>query len=315
MSLAFGFADDNEVHAAASDLKTASFNSDFVFYKDNVYFTNNVLPDKTKGLYKVGADMKSFKLIKAGNFYHIKAYKDTLIVSDDSDYLVKQISVTGKVLKEFRSMGTTVSDFEVDGDYIYYYDYKNRSFYQLSIKTGAKKFLTKLSNTYADEYTINNGWLYYVHGNYSDDFNLTTKNLSKIKISSPSKEYKLLTKVKHIDSVIVRDGYIYAVLMKKSLDEGRKLYRMDYSGHKLTRISTQEIGAGPFINNKYIYFGENSFNSNKKLYRMTLDGKNVKTIASFGGRPISVGVASDKNNMYFEIQNGTKYFLKRIVVK
>lgn len=302
------------VNAASSDLKSSNYQASFVFYNDNTYYSNRFLNDKKLGIYKVGADMKSFKLIKEGYFGLIKTYKNSLLAYDDDKQYVVQLSLEGKLMKEFPALQEPV--FEVYQDHMYSYNMEEQSFYQTSIKSGVKKFLINTKDTYVQEYTIHNGWLYYVHERYFDDYSENSvEHLSKIKLSNPSKEIKLVKNVNNIDTVIVRDGYIYAIVHKTAAMNGRNLYRMDYSGNNLTRISKQDMGSGPFISDKYIYFGENSFNDNLKLYRMSLNGGNVKVVANFNGRPTSVGASSNKNNMYFEVQNGINTTLKRISIK
>ena len=299
-------------NAASSDLKTSSYQSNFVFHNESIYYNNILLDDKEKGIYKVSANMKNFKLLKAGDFSTIKGFKNSLIVFDHDKRYAIQLSLDGKVMKEFPSVD--VPTFEVYGNHLYFYDSEARAFYQLAVQSGKQTLLIHTPTTTVQEFTLHNGWLYYVHERYlDDDLMNSVEHLSKIKLTNPSKEVKVVKSVNNIDSVIVRDGYIYAVMHIKAAVAGRSLYRMDYSGKKVTRISKQDMGAGPFINGKSIYFVENSFNDQVKLYRMALDGKNVKAVATIKGR--TIGAASNKNSMYFEVQNGRDFFLQRISVK
>lgn len=302
--------------AAPSDLKTVSGGSEFAFYKEDIYYSNYThLSDRKAGIYKMSSNLKSYKLIVAGEFSPVYVYKNTLIAHDHQKEYAVQFSLDGKVIKEFPSVDSLF--FEVYENYIYHYDFENQSFYQLAITTGKEKLLLKTPDSVVQEFTLHNGWLYYMHlqffGDYSED---SIAHLSKVKLSNPSKEIKIVKNVNNIDSLIVRDGYIYAVVHKTEADvlEGRKLYRMDYNGKKMTRISMQDMGSGPFINDQYIYFGENSYNSNQKLYRMTLNGKNVTAVATFNGR-ISRGGAANKNKMYFEIQNKKNNYIEQVIIK
>src|SRR5690606_19892981 len=189
---------------------------------------------------------------------------------NEDEGLLQQISLDGKVIKQYPEV--TSSIFLIDGNLIYYNTEKG--FYQIGVNGKGNKFLYSPKG-HVQEYTVHNGWLYFTYTLpvSNDPYDLdVTFNLAKIKIGSPQKETLLMKNMYNIDSLIVRDGYIYSVIHRNSSNLGRHLYRMDYSGKNVKRVSNVETSSS-FIGSKHIYFVNNTFADTQTLFRMTVDGK------------------------------------------
>lgn len=297
------------------DLSTSSFSSNFAVINGGTYYLNDYsVNNSTKGIYKMSSNLKSSKLIVAGDFRNIQSYKDTMIAYDYEKGHLVQYSLAGKLIKNLVNIDS--SNYQVYGNHVYFYKSENKSFYQSQIVGNKLQYLRNTGNSYTDEFIIENGWLYYVHtftfGANSEDY------LSKFNIAKPATATKLISKRFNIDSLIAKNNYIYAVVHKKGISEGRTLYRVNTNGKNLTQISKKNMSQHA-INSKYVYFIENSFNDRQKLYRMTINGKNVKAIATLPGRVHTL----DANgiSLYLTIREKTtnpyepKYSFQRRVVQ
>lgn len=306
--------------AAASNkqLTDGSDRTNFVIVNGSTYYLNDFgVNNSTKGIYKMSSNLKSSKLIVAGEFVSLQAYKNTLIVFDDDKGHAVQYTLDGKLKKNI--VNVTSSFMQVSGNHIYFYNYENKNFYQSQIVGNKLQYLRNSGNSYVDEFTIHNGWVYYVHNISYDEYGMNSEDfLSKFNIAKPSSNTKLISNMYNIDSLIAKNGYIYAVIHKKGISEGRPLYRVNLNGKGLTRISTQNLGRHA-INSKYIYFTENSLSKNIKLYRMSLNGKNVKAIATLPGRVHTLDASN--TSLYLVISQPTsnsyvsKYVFQRRVVQ
>ena len=269
---------------------------------DTYYINTGVLENKDSGIYKLSKDLKQSRLIKKGSYSNITIYGNSFILFNEDEGLLQQLSLDGKVLKQYPEVDS--NSFLIDGNLIYYNS--ENVFYQISTNGKENKLLFEPKG-YVQEYTINNGWLYFAYTlPVSDDpYDMdTTSHLAKVKINNPKKEDLLIKNVENIDSIIVRDGYIYSVIHKSSDDLGRYLYRMDYSGKNLKRISTVETSSS-FIGSKYIYFVNNTFDDKETLFRMTVDGKKVKKVGTIPGRKSSFEYYDGV--FYFELQAPKQY--------
>lgn len=295
-----------------NDLAKESSYPYFAVVNGGTYYLNTSILNSTSGLYKMSSNLKSHKLIVKGNFSNLQIYKNTFIVYDDNKEHAIQLSLDGKVLKNFTHI--TTSSFKVYGNHIYYYNLKDRSFYQSQIVGNKVQFLHRLKDSYVDEFMIHNGWVYYVHAfSYGEYGEKSEDHLSKFQISKPATAKKLISNMYNIDSLIAKNGYIYAVVHKNDNNLSRNLYRMNLNGSNLTRISKENMNSGHAINSKYVYFVENSFNDRVKLYQMTINGKNVKAIATLPGRQNTVDAIG--KSLYFTIQDGSKYIFQRRTVQ
>lgn len=294
-----------------NNLSTEANSPGFAAINGGIYHLNDLALGSTRGIYKMSSNLKSHKLIAKGDFTNLQVYKNTFIVYDYNKNHLVQISLNGKVLKNFTKI--TSPTFKVNGNHIYYVDHTNRSFYQSEIVGNKVQFLRSVGNSYVDEFIVHNGWIYYVHvfsyGEYGED---SEDHLSKFQIAKPATATKLISKKNNIDSIIARNGYIYAVVHSNMNSTGRNLYRVNLNGKNLTRVSKENM-SGHAINSKYVYFVENSLNDRVKLYRMTINGKNVKAITTLPGRKTTLDAIG--NTLYFTIQNGYKFSLHKTVVQ
>lgn len=302
------------------ELKGPSDNRSLAVNDDNLYYVNSGLLNMKQGIYKVSKDLKKYKLIIEGDYQNIYIYRNSIITFNYKENVLQQISFEGRVIKEYPEVTSSV--FLVNGNYIYYQNLESNELYQIKVNGTNNKFLFKPKKGTIQEFTVNNDWLYVVYEIYLSDkpSEMESKEyLSKIKISNPSKEFLLVKDVYNVDSVIVKDGYIYAIIHKTaaSTSTGRFIYRMNYSGENLKQISTMNLGGSIFVGSKYIYFIDNSFNDNQKFYRMTMNGKNIKEIATIPGRPVAVSTAYANGIFYFEVQkfNASNFNLHKIVIR
>lgn len=275
---------------------------------DTYYLNKWVLENEDFGVYKLSKDLKQSQLIKKGHYNNINIYGDTFILFNEDEGLLEQLSLEGKVIKQYPEVDS--NRFLIDGNFIYYNT--ENQLYQISIngKGNTLLFKPKNKNT-VQEFTVNNGWLYFTYTTpvNDDPYDLTsTSSLAKIKINSPKKETLLIENMANIDSIIVRDGYIYSVIHKNpgeiGLGLGRYLYRMDYSGKNLKRVSNVNVSSS-FIGTKYIYFLNSTFDAKQTLFRMTVDGKNVEKVGTIPGRKFSFEYYDDV--FYFEYTTPKQY--------
>ncbi|MFS0576655.1 DUF5050 domain-containing protein [Sporosarcina sp. 179-K 3D1 HS] len=298
---------------ASLDLKGENYQSrNFAVKSGDIYYINSgSLENKATGIYKLSKDLKKSRLITKGSYSNITIYGNSFILFNDDEGLLQQLSLDGKVIKQYPEVSS--SSFQIDGNLIYYYTQKG--FYQIGVNGKGNKSLYSPKG-YVQEYAIHNGWIYFTYtvpvSNDPYDMDVTF-NLAKIKISSPKKETLLIKNVKNIDSIIVRDGYIYSVIHRSDNDLSRYIYRMDYSGKNLKRVSNIEASSA-FIGSKHIYFVNNTFDDTQKLFRMTVDGKNIKQVGNIPGRKASFEYYDGV--FYFEVQaiKQYKFFLHRISI-
>lgn len=288
--------------AKIDTLKSTNYSIKSFAAKDGstFYVNSGTINDRPLGIYKVSKDLKKWKLVKKGSFQNIGLYLNSIVTfNEDSNKLVR-LSFEGELIREYPQVSS--SSFLIDKDLVYYNT--GESLYQIGINGKGNRHLFS-SKGYINEYTVNNGWLYFTTSiplsNDPYDFN-STMNLSKIKIANPKQVIPLVRNVNNIDSIIISKGYIYSVIHKDeaAIMKGRPLYRMDYSGKQLKRISSADT-TSLFIGSKYIYYIENSADYNNKLFSMTLDGKNIKKTGELPGRNLSAEYHDA--TFYFEVQN------------
>lgn len=274
----------------------------------NYYVNRGHLEEMTLGIYKVSNDMKKFRLIKQGNYANIRLYKNTMVVFNEDLNKLQRFSFDGTLVREYPEVPS--SNFLIDGDRVYYHTGKN--IYEININGQGNKHLFTSEGT-IQEFVVHNGWFYYAYliptvpqpYDYSMSFD-------RFKISSPQQVIPIISKVSNIDSIIVRDGYIYTVLHQTSTMNGRYLYRMNYSGNQLKRVSNADTTA-LFIGTKYVYFVDNTGTYKQYFYRMTIDGKNASKVGDLTGSKLSA--ESHNGAFYFEIQNVQQdtFTLRRIL--
>lgn len=274
----------------------------------NYYVNRGHLEELAFGIYKVSNDMKKFRLIKQGNYTNIQLYKDTMVVFNDDLNKLQRFSFDGTLIREYPQV--TSSNFLIDRDRMYYQTGKN--VYEININGQGNKYLYASEGT-IHEFTVHNGWLYYAYlipavpppYDYSMSF-------ARFKISNPQQVVPIISKVSTIDSIIVRDGYIYSVIDPQSTMYARYLYRTDYSGNGLKRISNVDSTA-VFIGTKYIYFVDNTGTYQQYFYRMDKDGKNAVKVGDLTGSKLSAEYHNGA--FYFEIQNVQQdtFYLRRIL--
>ncbi|BAQ09972.1 hypothetical protein OXB_1501 [Bacillus sp. OxB-1] len=306
ISLLFPSFIEAKANNASLDLKGDHYQSrSFAVKSGDTYYVNTgSLENQAPGIYKMSKNLKQYRLIKKGSYSNITIHENSFIVFNEDEGLLQQLSLDGKVIKQYPEV--TGSTFQVHGNFIYYNT--DKGFYQMGVNGKGNKLLYKPKG-YVQEYTVHNGWLYFTYtlpvSNDPYDMDVTF-NLAKIKIGSPRKEVLLVKNVNNIDSIIVRDGYIYSVIHKNDKDLSRHLYRMDYSGKNVKRISNVETSSS-FIGSKHIYFVNNTFDATQTLFRMTVDGKKIERVGTIPGR---------KSNMeyydgvfYLEVQAPKQYKL------
>ncbi|PIC73913.1 DUF5050 domain-containing protein [Sporosarcina sp. P17b] len=274
----------------------------------NYYVNRGHLEDMTLGIYKVSNDMKKFRLIKQGNYTNIQLYKNTMVIFNDDVNKLQRFSFDGTLVREYPQV--TSSNFLIDRDRIYYHT--GRNVFEININGQGNKHLYTSEGT-IQEFSVHNGWLYYTYliptvpqpYDYSMSF-------ARFKISTPQQVVPIISKVSNIDSLIVRDGYIYSVIHQTSTMNGRYLYRMNYSGDFLQRISTVDTTA-LFIGTKYVYFVDNTGTYRQYFYRMDKDGKNAVKVGDLTGSKLSAEYHNAA--FYFEIQNVQQdtFYLRRIL--
>ncbi|PID15052.1 hypothetical protein CSV63_09700 [Sporosarcina sp. P34] len=274
----------------------------------NYYVNRGHLEELELGIYKVSNDMKKFRLIKQGHYTNIQVYKDTMVLFNDDLNKLQRFTFDGSLVREYPQV--TSSNFLIDGDRIYYHT--GRNVYEININGQGHKHLYTSEGT-IQEFTVHNGWLYYAYlipavpqpYDYSMSF-------ARFKISSPQQVVPIISKIHNIDSIIVRDGYIYSVIHQNPATDGRYVYRMDYSGNGIKRVSNVDSTA-LFIGTKYIYFVDNTGTYKQYFYRMDIDGKNAIKVGDLTGSKLS---AEHQNGaFYFEIQNVQQdtFYLRRIL--
>ncbi|WP_158232478.1 DUF5050 domain-containing protein [Sporosarcina sp. P13] len=301
LSLALLFPNAMQTEAAKVDVLKGDNHAgnSFAVKSGSIYYVNNgYLQDKPNGIYKVGRDMKTFRLIKKGEFTNIHMYLNSIVTFNEEENILQRFSPDGKMIREYPQVAS--SNFLIEKDLIYYHTGNNM--YQLGINgRGNKHLLT--TKGYIQEYTVHNGWLYFVTSisRSNDPYDMDqTNSLSKIKIAGSKKVISLVSNAYNIDSIIVRDGYIYSVIHRTSNIDGRPLYRMNYSGKNVKRVTDLRI-ISPFIGKKYMYSVENSHDDRQKFFRATVDGKNMKTVGVLPGR--MVNAEYHDGEFLFEVQN------------
>lgn len=279
----------------------------------NYYVNNGHLEKLTYGLYKVSNDMQKFRLIKQGQFMNIMLYKNTLVTFNETKGILQRFSFDGTLVREYPEV--TSSNFLLEGDRIYYHTGQN--FYEININGTGNKHLYTSKGT-IQEFTIHNGWLYNAYllpvKPASQPYNYTM-GVERIKISQPKNIVSIFNEIYSIDSLIVRDGYIYSVIVHDASTVGRNLYRMDYSGNHVKRVSSADT-SDVFVGSKYVYYVENYSGSyTQSLYRMTLDGKNRIKVGDLTGSKLRAEYHN--GSFYFEVQNVPKetFYLRRILQK
>lgn len=274
---------DTEAKAKGSTvLKDSNYINTFAEKDGNLYFVNSFdqFPGMEAGIYKLSRDLKSQKLIRDGNFNNIYTYGNSIITFSFDENVLQQIALDGSVIREYPEIDS--SDIAIDGNYIYYYK-REKGLYQMKVNGKENKFLFKPKG-YINEFTINNGWLYFVYETSGGSlYEAGNVNFSKIKLSNPSKETILIKNVANVDSLVVDGGFIYAVVHKTQGIYDRYIYKMDYSGKNLKRISPIESSGAFFVGAKNIYFIDNTRNDIRYMYRMTTSGKDLKSIGSARG--------------------------------
>ncbi|MEH6940608.1 DUF5050 domain-containing protein [Bacillus sp. JJ722] len=149
----------------------------------------------------------------------------------------------------------------------------------------------------------------------NDEYDIRHKEyFSKVNIVGSKTETLLLKNISNIDSVIIKDGFIYAVIHKKDTDDSRHLFRMTLDGKNIKQISSLDMSS-TFIGSKYIYYTENSFADKQSIYRITLDGKNNTKIATAPGRISSFEYYN--GSFYLEVQPPKSYnfILHKVAIK
>ncbi|WP_180968131.1 DUF5050 domain-containing protein [Cytobacillus massiliigabonensis] len=296
-SLLFPF---NALGKTAPQLEGSNVLSSSFAEKDgNIYYLNNyTLPGKKSGIYKMSKDLKKATLIKQGLFSNIKVYKNSMFVFNDDSSKLQQMSFKGKVIKEYSRVNN--SSYVINKDKIYYIGADG--FFQINIDGTKNTFIYEPQGT-VQEFTINNGWIYFVYdiflgdeeeGDYTID-----EYFAKVPINGTDEESVLLDNINNIDSIIIRNGFIYAVIHKYADENGRNLFRMDLDGKNIKKISSSNVSSA-FIDSKYIYFEYNTFDEKQYLYKMTVDGKNKKRIAMIPGTVSNIEYLNGA--FYMEIQ-------------
>ncbi|MCP1144551.1 DUF5050 domain-containing protein [Lysinibacillus endophyticus] len=290
----------NNTEAKGTALKDSNYIHTFAEKDGNLYFINSFGElNKDPGIYKISRDLKSQKLIREGNFNNLYTYGNSLIAYSFDEFVLQQIALDGSIIREYPEIDT--NEFVIDGDYIYYHKYE-KGLYRMKVNGKDNQLLYKPKG-YVSEFTVNNGWLYfayYANVNPNSFEEPTLFNLSKIKISNPSKETVLLKNVANVDSLVVDGGFIYAVVHKNVDNLDRYIYKMDYNGKNLKRISPIESSGTFFVGGKNIYFTDNTRNDIRYMYRMTTDGKGLKSIGSVKGSFTFSGYSN--NVFYFVVQ-------------
>lgn len=294
------------------DVKGVQSHRNFATANGSQYYINDgFLQNEVAGIYKVSKDLTKYRLLVAGNYSSISIYNHTIITFNEDKEMLQQRSLEGKHVKDFPHVQS--NEFTIDGNLIYYSTVTG--LYYIGVN-GKGRTLLHEPNGLIQEFTVHNGWLYFTYAipktndPYEMDF---TMNLSKIKIFKPTNEIVLQKNVNNIDSIIVRNGYIYAVIHRNEaeIEKGRPLYRMDYSGKQLARMPVANSSA-IFIGPSHFYYVDNTFNAREKLFRVTMDGKHVRKIGELRGRKATAEYHDGV--FYFNVQqNATEQtFLERV---
>lgn len=311
LSLLF-FSPANAAGASVDALKGDNhFGRSFaVINGGNYYVSNGMLGGQTYGIYKVSNDMQGSRMIRKGNFTNIAPYKNTVVTFDEDQNILQRFSLDGSLVREYPEVKT--SYFVIENDQIFYSD--DKKIYQIGINGKNNRLLYRADN-FISEFTIHNGWLYFSTVTQlgkdpaSPDIRMS---LARVKIANPAQTAVLVKNVYNIDSFIVQNGSVYAVIHKTANISGRDLYRMDYSGNQLKRLPNINTQAS-FIGSKYIYSVDNSMDDRQKLYSTALDGRNVQLAGVLPGRVVSAEHHDGK--FYFQIQDHIteRYFLYRMI--